>query len=124
MCFFCGKPKNEIALLGAAGDELIKSMGRKVEDGLPMYMHLDKDYTPCDTCKNSYVGIVAIDPLNKVHKGVWQVTRDAFASWEFLSANTRNLALEHGVAFVTPDVATKLGLFRVTARASERDKNA
>ena len=43
ICFMCGKPKNEIALLGRIGD------GRKGEDfEAPRYMLLD--YNPCDEC--------------------------------------------------------------------------
>ena len=44
VCFWCGKSKNEIAMLGHIGD------GRKGEDKeAPMYAVLD--YEPCDECK-------------------------------------------------------------------------
>lgn len=45
VCFWCGQPKNEIALLGRIGD------GRKGEDfEAPKNMVLD--YEPCDKCRD------------------------------------------------------------------------
>lgn len=47
VCFFCGMPKNEIALLGHIGDK------RKGEDfEAPHYVVLD--YEPCDCCKDKF----------------------------------------------------------------------
>lgn len=42
VCFFCGKPKNEIALMGKMG-------GRGEDHEAPINMMLD--YEPCDECK-------------------------------------------------------------------------
>lgn len=42
VCFFCGKPKNEIALMGKMG-------GRSEDLEAPRNMVLD--YEPCDECK-------------------------------------------------------------------------
>lgn len=42
VCFFCGKPKNEIALMGKMG-------GRGEDLEAPRNMVLD--YEPCDECK-------------------------------------------------------------------------
>lgn len=43
VCFWCGKEKNEIALMGHVGD------GRKHED-FEMPMHAVIDYEPCGHC--------------------------------------------------------------------------
>lgn len=55
VCFFCGEPKNEIALLGHIGD------GRKHEDiEAPKYTVLD--YEPCDCCKEKFgKGVLIIE---------------------------------------------------------------
>lgn len=46
-CFFCGQSKNEIMLLGAAGDKIAKDMGK--EDG-EMPMNCCMDMSPCEEC--------------------------------------------------------------------------
>ena len=55
ICFWCGREKNEIALLGHIGD------GRKGEDiEAPKNMLLD--YDPCDTCKgNMALGVTVME---------------------------------------------------------------
>lgn len=110
-------------LLGAAGDKLIKSMGRRVEDGLPMAMHFSGDYTPCTACKEKYIGLIAVDTKTNNILRSWQVPIDTFSEWTFISAHIRQQAKEHGVLFMDEDTAKKLGLFEVTATASERDKS-
>ena len=41
-CFFCGKEKNEIALLGKVG---------KRDEDIEAPMHMVIDYEPCDECR-------------------------------------------------------------------------
>lgn len=53
ICAFCGKEKNEIALMGRIGD------GRKGED-FEAPKHLILDYEPCDECKAQWAQGVAI----------------------------------------------------------------
>lgn len=55
VCFFCGKDKNEIALLGQIGDR------RKGEDfEAPMKMILD--FVPCEDCQNKFAeGVLIIE---------------------------------------------------------------
>lgn len=55
VCFFCGKEKNEIALLGQIGDR------RKGEDfEAPMKMILD--FVPCEDCQKKFAeGVLLIE---------------------------------------------------------------
>lgn len=53
VCAFCGKPKNEIALMGRIGD------GRRGED-LEAPKNCILDYEPCDKCKEQWAQGVAI----------------------------------------------------------------
>lgn len=57
MCFFCGKPKNEIALLGKFG-------GRGKDLEAPRNMVLD--YEPCDECKAQMAMGVALIVVDSV----------------------------------------------------------
>lgn len=57
VCFFCGKPKNEVALLGKMG-------GRGEDIEAPMHMVID--YEPCDECKaNMDMGITIMGVVTK-----------------------------------------------------------
>ena len=62
VCFFCGKPKNEVALLGKMG-------GRGEDIEAPMHMVID--YEPCDECKTNMdmgitiMGVVTKNPDNR-----------------------------------------------------------
>lgn len=49
VCFWCGKEKNEIALLGKVGKEDVQA---------PMHMVLN--YDPCDECKENWEKGVAL----------------------------------------------------------------
>lgn len=55
VCFFCGKERNEIVLMGRIGD------GRKNEDfEAPMKAILD--YEPCDDCKEKFAqGVLLVE---------------------------------------------------------------
>lgn len=55
VCFWCGKEKGEIALMGHIGD------GRKHED-IKAPMHMVLDYEPCDECKkNMELGFTIVE---------------------------------------------------------------
>lgn len=55
VCFFCGKEKNEIALLGHIGDR------RKGED-IPAPVNAVLNYEPCDECKEKFAkGVLLIE---------------------------------------------------------------
>lgn len=58
ICFWCGKERGEIALMGRIGD------GRKHEDfEAPKQMVIDLD--PCDECKkNMALGVTVIEATN------------------------------------------------------------
>ena len=56
-CFFCGKEKNEVALLGAA-----------YEEEAPMHMVIDKE--PCDECKGYMAqGVMLVGVLDGTDHG-------------------------------------------------------
>lgn len=55
LCFWCGKERGDIALLGHIGD------GRKGED-IEAPKHMVIDYEPCDECKkNMTLGVTCIE---------------------------------------------------------------
>lgn len=56
LCFFCGKPKNEIALMGKMG-------GRNDDVEAPMYSFIN--YEPCDHCREQWnKGIPCIECID------------------------------------------------------------
>lgn len=59
VCFWCGKERNEVALMGRIGD------GRKREDfEAPKYMVID--YEPCEECqKNMATGFTVMEATTK-----------------------------------------------------------
>lgn len=63
VCFWCGNPKNEIALMGRVNPS--KKRGKNAEDiKMPMYSLID--YEPCDTCKSYMdqgVTLIAVDTV-------------------------------------------------------------
>lgn len=67
VCFWCGKDKNEVALLGASYKE--EAPRRSIVD-----------YNPCESCESSMSrGVTIIEALNLVPTGRWCViTKEAF----------------------------------------------
>lgn len=51
LCYFCGKEKNEVALLGAGADKVEKELG-----SMPSRVVID--YEPCDNCKKLGIAIL------------------------------------------------------------------
>lgn len=113
-CFFCGKDKNEIALLGAA-----------YKGEAPRHMVLS--YEPCDTCKEIQAkGITLIEardypePHNQPPIQKEPVTMYPTGSWAVITErlvrnaiNPPSLAediIKKRVAFVEPGILKALGL--------------
>jgi hypothetical protein len=96
-CFFCGKEKNEIALLGSA-----------YKDATPMHMVLNKE--PCDECKSLMdQGVMLISVRdgeygdNPYRTGKIAVMKEEVAQRIFKGFKGR-------VAFVEDSAWTKMGL--------------
>lgn len=106
LCFYCGKEKNQIVLLGAAGDKLAKSLGH--EDGaMPMKAFLPGDLEPCDDCikrGDICVAIAAMD-MSLVGAGYAKEEdiKEVIADKELLSA-----ILKKRVMVVDQQAADKL----------------
>lgn len=70
VCFFCGEPKNEIALLG-------KITGKHTHDEVEAPKNLVLDYEPCDKCKEHWSKGVAIIEVTKNDLGRPYIAQDA-----------------------------------------------
>lgn len=77
LCFWCGKPKNEIALMGRIGN------ARRGED-IEAPRNLVLDYIPCDDCeKNMALGVTVIEVTeepnattnHEIQKGIYPTSR-------------------------------------------------
>lgn len=67
LCPYCGKPKNQIAMLGEEGDKLAKALGR-ADGEMPMHCHLPGDVDPCEECletKKDYVFLFSAEDTEK-----------------------------------------------------------
>jgi hypothetical protein len=124
LCFFCGKPKNEVHLLGSAGDDLIKLLGRKVEDGLPQAVWFSDDYVPCADCYSKYIGIIVTDNRRQIHKRVYQMDRQTLNDDPKIHPHIKYWASLTGVLHIPEFYAERLGLLKVTKKASERTDDA
>lgn len=82
------------------------------------------DYEPCDACKEKYVGIIVMDAHERVHKHVYQVTKDYFMNLPMFHPHQKYWAVRQGKCFITQEQADKIGLLDVHRKASERDKDA
>lgn len=87
LCFFCGKEKNEVALLGHIGD------GRKNEDfEAPINMVLD--YEPCDDCAATMSQGIAVIGVSKnpIQAGQPEIQKGLYptGSWCVVSENFIN----------------------------------
>ena len=103
-CFWCGKDKNELVMLGAA-----------YKGQAPMHMLLDQE--PCDMCKaNMTQGITFAEALEKrgkpVFTGTWCVVKETSEVFGAIDEPMRSEVLKTRKAFVSPDAWDKLGLPR------------
>ena len=123
LCPFCGKPKNMIAMLGAAGDKLAKELGRPGGD-LPMYTKIPGDDEPCEECLKKSIHFIVIDrpPTPKGPKpkrvGSFLLPRDVAP--DFLNPDAVDRVMEKGGAIV--DQKTADSLIRAYGEAVERAK--
>lgn len=111
ICFWCGKERGEIALMGHIGD------GRKHEDfEAPKYMVID--FEPCEECKkNMALGFTVMEATNspnsisrvEMQKGVYPTGR--FMVLKAEAAHRIFKGLADGVSKAFVDVATFTQLF-------------
>ena len=76
VCFWCGKDKNEIALMGRVREK--DHNGRAVRGSdveMPMKMVLD--YEPCECCKEQFSqGVQLIECVNHIQDGRPPISKD------------------------------------------------
>jgi len=101
-CFFCGKEKNEIALLGA-----------KYRGEAPRHMVIDRQ--PCDWCReNMRKGIVFIEATGTSEgdcrpTGAYAVLTEE-ATKRFVTEPLLTTILQKRLTFVDPETWTRVGL--------------
>ena len=111
ICFWCGKQRGEIALMGQIGD------GRKCEDvEAPRYMVID--FEPCAECKkNMALGFTVIEATScpnsvsrmEIQKGVYPTGRFVVIKTEAANRIFNNsLSKGDSVAFLDVSSFTKL----------------
>lgn len=117
VCFWCGKQKNEIVLLGASSKRLTG------HDKAPMSIVLD--YEPRDECKAQMERGVTLaecvesphDERPPIQDGLWPtgrwvvVTPEAFE--RVFGAEAASDVLRAGKAFIAKDAFEQMGLDRV-----------
>lgn len=105
LCFFCGKEKNEVALLGKL----------KNDTAAPMYCLLD--YNPCDDCQKlmdkGITLIEATDTPNTENQleiapgvyptGKWHVVSENFIK-NNISKDMQDSILKHRKSFIQPGI--------------------
>ena len=76
VCFWCGKEKNEIALMGRVREK--DHNGRAVRDSdVEMPMKAVLDYEPCDCCKNLFSqGVQVIECVEHIQDGRPAISKD------------------------------------------------
>lgn len=118
LCFWCEKPRNEVALLGAA------YKGRAPR-------HMCIDYEPCDTCKaNMARGITLVEAKKtpastnqpEIQTGVyptgrWAVITEDAARKIFGPASAES-TIRMRKAFIDVALAEEIGLFAVAVQAA------
>jgi len=109
MCFWCGKDKNELVMLGAA---------YKAEAPRSMIM----DYIPCEECETKMnQGITLVECTHRQDKfpeiisgayptGRWCVVTEDYASRVFQPEAVLKSVLKHRKAFIEPDVMERMGI--------------
>lgn len=110
VCFWCGKERNEVALMGRIGD------GRKHEDfEAPMRMVID--YEPCEECqKNMALGFTIMEATttpNKItsvefQRGVYPTGRFTVVKREAAQKMFNGLGSDTDKAFLDSEVFTQM----------------
>ena len=110
ICFWCGKEREEVALIGRIGD------GRKGED-FEAPMHMVIDYEPCDECKkNMALGFTVMEATtvpNKVtsvefQKGVYPTGRFVVIKPEAAEQVFDGVLPGINMGFVNNEIYTKM----------------
>lgn len=122
LCMYCGKAKNLIALLGAEGDKLAKSMGRPDGD-MPKTAYIPGDIDPCDDCKSKAVMFVEVDGSTnmKLTGRYWGVKRDRLPSILNDEALVQR-GLETGVMLISEQDAEAMGMHDIPTTPPEEDE--
>lgn len=110
VCFWCGKERGEIALMGHIGD------GRKHEDlEAPKYMVID--FEPCEECqRNMALGFTVMEATSRpnshsnveMQKGVYPTGRFVVMKTEAAHRVFNGLATNVSKAFVDIETFTQL----------------
>lgn len=110
VCFWCGKDRGEIALMGHIGD------GRKHED-FEAPMRAVIDYEPCEECKrNMALGFTVMEATSKpnsvtnveIQKGVYPTGRFVVMKNEAAERVFEGMDISAGKAFMSSGDFTRL----------------
>ena len=109
LCIVCEKPKNEVVMLGAAGDILAKKMGRADGD-MPMYAHIPGDFEPCDACKAKGVTLLEQDSEDgdACFTGRLWLVSDEFIRRNCVDKDVRDRVLKARVAFIPREIGDQI----------------
>lgn len=106
ICFWCGKERGDIAIMGRIGD------GRKHED-IEAPRHMVIDYEPCDECKrNMALGFTVIEATTapnsvtsvEIQRGVFPTGRFIVIKPEAAGRIFEGINLDIGKAFLESSV--------------------
>lgn len=110
VCFWCGKEKNEIALMGHMGD------GRKHED-FEAPRHMVLDFEPCEECKkNMALGFTVMEATTtpnsvssvEIQRGVYPTGRFVVLKTEAAERIFGGIDIKVGKAFLDTQVFTQM----------------
>lgn len=110
LCRYCNKSKNQVLLLGAAGDRLAIALG--CADGrMPMNTLMPGDYEPCDDCKSK--GVLILEMTNDKQQptgSFWLVKEAVFDNLGEDASEFARHAKSERFCLVTQDTAAQMGL--------------
>lgn len=110
VCFWCGKEKNEIALMGRMGD------GRKHED-FEAPRHMVLDFEPCEECKKGMaLGFTVMEATTtpnsrssvEIQQGVYPTGRFVVLKTEAAARIFDGIDTKVGKAFLDTQVFTRM----------------
>lgn len=106
VCFWCGKEKNEIALMGRMGDD------RKHED-FEAPRHMVLDFEPCEECKrNMALGFTVMEATTTPNSNsTVEIQRGIYPTGRFVVLNTE------AVERIFEGIDTKIGKAFLDAQA-------
>lgn len=96
ICFWCGNPKNEVALMGKLG-------GRKEDLEAPKNVVLN--YEPCNKCKELFsagIHVIGVTP-DKPHENMFPISKDDKTNTELYPTGAMFVAREEWVERVLED---------------------